>query len=530
MPNKRSALAISLLLLLSFQTNLEAQTKPITLKFKTVPTGRLVVVGQNASTKSTSQIKKLTTLTTPDKLNRIYLLGSNGKVSAAITSPSCSQNKSTGKLTCTYKNTANVLFKAGCKLNSLKAQDGAYTAVFTKLSDYKACVNTSVRVASNGKGVPIGIKSFGSLASIGTTSVVKIKADALDPDGDGLIGNLDNDDDNDGKLDNYDSSSGSPVSGSTAFKVFSNLKLDIDQSLNQHSTGISTARIDAALAAVQTLAIQVAGTGTATTELDCGSLRYCSSGGTGSVANGSQPFPGTAGGTLDSDADGFGTVTRGSTGDFQLKTGASSTTIGAGDAYIERVTDSSGAETEVTGMLNFVFTGTPALQSVTVNGGAAQTVSYSSSPILGSRNNCIAVPASGNVSVALTGWRPQRFDSTGALIDIGNSLITVDIPNGPSSGGGSGSTGPGNCVSSSYSTSDTSLSVTTNGLQDSKADQTTSVSNTYSFTIDLTACLAATPSGAITWAAGETLFTDLQFRSLDGDNAAQKFCFTRATS
>ena len=64
--------------------------------------------------------------------------------------------------------------------------------------------------------------------------------------------------------------------------------------------------------------------------LDCGGLSYCSAGGSGYSAepfpNG-LPFPGS----FDQDGDGFGTITAGPTGDFQLHTRAPSDKIGSGD-------------------------------------------------------------------------------------------------------------------------------------------------------------------------------------------------------
>lgn len=115
-------------------------------------------------------------------------------------------------------------------------------------------------------------------------------------------------------------------------------------------------------------------------------------------------------------------------------------------------------------------------------------------------------------------------------MDIGKSKITIDVPNGPVTNGAgpgnaSGGAGPGNCKPASYSTTDPNLSIVGDGLQDAKADQDADPSNTFTFTVDLTTCLGSTP-----WNPGDTLSTDLQFRSLYGDNAAQKVCFARRSS
>ena len=129
----------------------------------------------------------------------------------------------------------------------------------------------------------------------------------------------------------------------------------------------------------------------------------------------------------------------------------------------------------------------------------------------------------------VSGWRPQRAGVSGAgeatYVDLGNSKITIDIPNGPTPGGPA--QGPGNCVASAYSESDTNLSVSADGLQDSKGDIDADASNTYEFTLDVNSCLASSPSGAISWDPGQSLSLDLQFRSRDGDNAAQKICLRR---
>jgi hypothetical protein len=64
--------------------------------------------------------------------------------------------------------------------------------------------------------------------------------------------------------------------------------------------------------------------------------------------------------------------------------------------------------------------------------------------------------------------------------------------------------------------------------QDNKGDVDANSANTYQFTVDITGCLAAAKTGAIAWNANEQLQIDLQFRSRDGDNAAQKICLKRA--
>lgn len=532
----KNKLLISLFSLLA-SVSASAAPKTITLKVPAALTNghRLLAISSTGETITT--VLTTTTSITPVKSPaRLYVVGPDDSIAFAVVNKVCTKAKSgpnKGKfLQCKSKDKVHPLFKSGANLGKLKVLDGALLAALSDKS-YKSFVDRSVTIQAT-NFVPTGIAANGltPITSRGAASKgVGIKVDSTDSDGDGLVAPLDVDDDGDGILDNYDKDASVPAS--TSFKVFSNLKLNIDQSINQQTTGLSTTAIDQAIQATQSLAIQVAGASTDSVELDCGTLGYCSSGGTGRANN--QPFPGTAGGSVDPDSDGLGTITRGPTGDFQLQTGATFSTIASGDTFIQKITDAAGAVTEVPGILNFYFVSNPAVRSVAVNEGAAQNIDYSAAPILGSGSNCISVPP-GDVRLNLTGYRPQRAGVTtageGSFVDIGGSLITIDVPNGPCSltSIGCTSTGPGNCVGSAYSTTDPNLTINGNGLVDGKGDQDTSATNTYSFTVDLSACLNNAPGGAIAWPAGTSLFVDLQFRSSDGDNAAQKFCVTKAAS
>lgn len=517
-----------------------AQQKPLVGEFqKRLTSGSsLVAIGTNGRAAVGIFTGKKFRITLPSATARLYIFKDN-KVSGQVVLARCKNAKGTRTINPKSCNKQEVYtsFKAGRNLGLIAKIGNAFVVRSASLSNVTP---TDTARASN--FTPVGLAKLGLGGGTATTreSFAAMEAGIMttsigDTDVDGLIDALDIDDDGDGTIDNYDSSSTTPVA-SDAFKVFSNLKLDLADSLNLHATGsLSSAVIDAALQSVQTLAIQVAGSTGETAELDCGTLGYCSSGGTGQNLN--QPFPGTAGGTFDPDSDGFGTITRGGTGDFQLQTRATTATIGAGDTLVQRVTATDGTERRVPGVLNFVFNSTPALKTVAVNGGAEQTINYAASPRLGSRQNCIQAPATGDVILAITGWRPQRagIDAAGEgdFIDIGKSLITIDIPNGPVTSGSTsaGTTGPGNCASSAYSVpSDPNLTVTSTGLQDAKSDTAALTSNTYSFTINVSSCLNSASTGAISWPANNELYIDLQFRSKDGDNAAQKFCVKRAAS
>ena len=427
--------------------------------------------------------------------------------------------------------------RAGTSLGTLRVRRG--------VAKPTRAVSTSRTVASfkarARKGNPIGARKLGLVRSRPSGR----NTPGTDYDKDGLPGVFDVDDNGNMILDNFDRSRpaprranqvappaapgtpaapgapaapaapggpatpGAPTAtpgASTHLRLFSNYKLDMSQSLNFNQGGLTRALIDSTMQQHQGLAIPVAGSGA---RLDCTGLSYCSFGGTGSVAG--APWP---------TAPGYGLLAVGPTGDFQLQTGATSSQIRSGDVLTEVMPDG----TRIGGMLNFVFGTTPALQAYSVNGGAAAAVAYPAT--VGTMANPIPVPAAGPVSVTMTYWRPQRagIPATGeaAWMDIGRLNYSADVPNGPSASPGAPTPGPGRCAMSAYSTSDPDLSAAGDGLQDSQGDRAASPANTLTFTIDLTACLGATP-----WAAGQNLQVDIQARSQYGDNAAQKIVFRR---
>lgn len=506
-----------------------AAEKPITGTFaKLPPTGtKLLAISDDGRSSSLVISKKSFSIVPPGKTSRLYLLR-NGKITGQLVLSKCkgSAKKPTG---CS-KTQVYTAFKAGKNVGAFTKSDLAYVHKSISL----APVNASQRTVSK-NFVPVGLGTTG-LPVGGTASAMgamfSLAATSVDVDKDGLVEALDVDDNNNGVIDNYDSSTVTQPANS--FRVFSNLKLDMDQSINLHATGLTTDLVDAALKQAQTLAIAVVGGVGETTELDCGGLTYCSMGGTGSSPPPiGTPFPDVRGGVFDPDGDGFGTIERGPTGDFQLVTGARSSSIAGGDTLIQRVTSARGVERQIPGVLNFVFTSTPALKTISGPSIPTQTIDYSLAyGRVGGFNNCVTVPAVGSVSLTLTGWRPQRPGNSSAgetpYVDIGNSRITIDIPNGPSpTGFGSTTPGPGNCVASAYQESDPNLSIGSDGLQDMMGDGEANALNTFEFSINVTDCLAAASGGAIAWGPGEQLQLDLQFRSRDGDNAAQKFCVKR---
>lgn len=350
-----------------------------------------------------------------------------------------------------------------------------------------------------------------------------IQAESDDSDTDGLADVFDLDDDNDQIIDSYDpdtvQTEPPPGTVATNLRVFSNIKPEIQSSLNAYTETVTDERINTLVSNVN-LAIQVAGGNTLPTELDCGALSYCSAGGTGS--NLGQPFPEN----FDTDADGLGTITEGPTGDFQLTTGASKTSIGAGDVLIQEVDNGDGTSTRVPAMLNFVFNTTPAVSSLVMGSTNYTPVYPATEGMAGSANNPWVAPVGWDQILTITAYRPQRPGISGAgegaFVDVGNSKISIDIPNLPCTGsGGCSGQNTSRCTGSSYSETDDALAIEGEGLKDLRGDQDTDTSapeaNRVTFSVDLSTCISAT------WNSGEKLAIDLQFSNDVGDNAAQKF-------
>ncbi len=403
----------------------------------------------------------------------------------------------------------------------------------------KKYVDKALEVSVNADCSPEGNASSLGLGSQGSGSSFKTLAAESDgdEDGDGLVDELDVDVDGDGILNPYDADTTASTNG---FRIFTNLKVGIESTINKNAIPTLTdEEIDTVVRNTQSMAIQVLTENSSgkTAELDCGTLGYCSSGGTGKPSsNSSLSFPDD----VDTDSDGFGEITKGGTGDFQLLTGAGTSEIGSGNVLIQTISDSDGIveETYVTS-LAFAFASTPAMTEMVLNEGDATTATFTPSyPVAnngpGTMNDPFTVAphsGSGDVILKITAYRPQRKGVEGAgevdLIDIGNSKIVIDIPNGPSSGGAA-SQGPGGCPVSSYSESDADLTTSGDTLIDAQPDFDSATENdgdgnkTVTFTVNITDCLAK--NGATdTLDSGERLKIDLQFKNDTGDNAAQAF-------
>ncbi|MCB0878653.1 MAG: hypothetical protein KDC46_06690, partial [Thermoleophilia bacterium] len=419
--------------------------------------------------------------------------------------------------------------RSGTALGAIDARAGWALVLHAPARGHQARGINAILV----RGVPAGARRLGLIRT--PRSIPARGLSGQDMDRDGIVNAFDVDDDGDLQLDNVDASvRGAARRGSSArsmptprerqVRIFSNLKLALEDSLNANagSSAMSRSAVNDALTSAQTLAISVVPGDEV--ELDCGGLTYCSSGGTGTAleasSSGGTSFPDD----FDSDGDGMGTITAGPTGDFQLLTGATFDRLDAGDTFIERVT--AGSRTlAAPGMLAYAFTSTPAVTAWSDDAGASTTsVSYpvdASTPGTTSNPAEVEAGSDGHVVLTFTLWRPQRpriAPVEARWVDIGGLGYSVDVPNAP---GGTGS-GPGICAGSSLSESDPSLVAAGDQLRDRAPDRAASASHTITFTVDMTDCL-----GTTSWDVGETLSFDLQARTRDGDNAAQKLTFVR---
>ncbi len=475
--------------------------------------------------------------------NKVYSVGK------AIAQGKCDDDGAVG-LAVFKKNISKNTERAKFKLYQVDGSD-AYAALSGIVGVSKAefpnkikkYADKTVELAINADCSPTGnASSLGLGASTGGSNIRTLDEEPGDQDSDGMGDEFDVDDDGDGVLDPYDSDNSDP---DTAFRVFTNLKVGIENTINKNAIpSLTDEQIDAVVSSTQSMAIEVKVENESgrTAEIDCGSLTYCAASGTGHPSNTpGESFPED----FDEDADGNGKITKGGTGDFQLITGANTTSIGSGDVLIQTVTDDTTSDVESTYLtaLNFAFSSTPAFTTMVVNQGDATEATYTPTyPVANNGQGTATSPFSvqpsvgdGHVHLKITAYRPQRKGITGAgeaaLVDIGNSSVVIDLPNAPSSGGGATS-GPGNCPPSSYSTTDADLSVSGDVLLDAQADFDSSTdtdgdgNKSVTFTVDITDCLTKNGS-TTTLDSGESLKVDLQFKNGTGDNAAQAFYISR---
>ncbi|HEX2232840.1 MAG TPA: hypothetical protein VHG69_05700 [Thermoleophilaceae bacterium] len=368
------------------------------------------------------------------------------------------------------------------------------------------------RVARARRGVPIGARRFGRVRSR------RVRTRVLgDRDLDGVHDLLDIDDDGDLVLDSLDRSGSASAAQEDEFaqelNAFSRLSLSLSQTANANHPALA-AQIDNALPSFGDLLIGLNDAplpGDA--ELDCaspqdrtdprlGGLVYCTRGGTGRVSTPVptphfEPFPGDPGGRYDPDGDGFGSVISqvgntcrpgGGCGGMDLRHGARSDQIGTGDLLILRAGDRDRA-----GMLRFVFATTPALVSYDDDGPGGSDpvpISYPVAPAAPGSSFSSGLPVrprpDGQVILTLTFWRPQRSSipgETGQWIDIGGVSYEVQDAQPPH----------GNCPPTAFSENDPELTHSGGfpGFRDTAPDRPANPGNTFTYTVNLTRCLAS---------------------------------------
>jgi hypothetical protein len=407
------------------------------------------------------------------------------------------------------------------------------------------------RTALARRGVPIGAGNFGLVRSKRARGGLR-----GDTDLDGISDTLDVDDDGDLILDDYDRSTkrntGSPrrpnakasmTSGTfpdgSHLSLNTNLSFAGNEIVNANG-GSTDAQIAAAQHSYGSLNAMWMGIDPESAELDCGTLVYCSPGGTGrfqaSTGPGgfdrtlAKPFPECC----DADGDGLGSMTRTTGppnlpepfgpdgGGMSLFHGATQDQLRTGDVLIVKGT-ANGAPLESTASVGFVFSTMPALASYSDGQGNSASFTY---PLA---DECKGIPCAqpvrigpdGNAVITLTVWRPQRQrladePGDGAWMDVGNLTYAVEA---------GGVIGQGTCPESSYSGLSSELATDPAFAQhsgpptlgqyrffDLAGDRPSSPANSFSFTLNLTDCFASkgvsippgSAQGIFLWAFSET--------------------------
>ncbi len=353
----------------------------------------------------------------------------------------------------------------------------------------------TTRWAQAKNGVPIGAGRFGLVRSTPPRH-----PPAGDLDADGIPDVLDIDVNGNLVLNNVDRSKlarGAQAAvdvGPIAVKAF--LGLDAYETANANSPALAANIPTAGSSGSRWLDIAImAGD---FVELDCGGLTYCSRGGTGTInlAGGqSLPFPACC----DPDGNGLGNLTPTPPGGLPLVLRPNTAQVGTGDVLIERAS-TNGVQSQVALVIQYVFATVPALISYDDGQGDSVTVPY---PIQapgsdgspggpGTSGNGLPVKAgpNGDVVLRLKFWRPQRAPippESAPWIDIGHLNY----------GAGISDTGL-ECPRSTFSDPSPTLAVAPSSYDwfggvftDQATDQPANAANTLSYTLDLTACLAA---------------------------------------
>lgn len=514
----------------------------------------LIVLGKNAKSKTFRGPGKFE-LKAPAKTSTLHLRGPDGSYAGPVVIKQLSKTKLVMGV------------KPGAKLGAIKIRKGYATTGRKVGRKYLA----AGRTAKARKGKPLGAGNYGRVRTGGKGRAAQSQADAgagEDPDGDGVPNVFDADNDGDLNLDNTDPPSGgngpacaSPpgpqddpsCASEVGFWIFSQFLNGVSKTINANGEA-TREQIDRVISGADSgdgpdynpglsLIMQVPPGDSV--ELDCGGLTYCNAGGTGQVdifsgsRAGTHPFPDD----FDGDGDGFGNMTQagrdgpGGT-EFTLLPHATSSQIGPGDTFIERVTGNA-AETLLPGSIVYVFNTHPALVAWS-DGKNAGTISYPApADPPGSQQNPILVEpdAQGHIVFTMTIWRPQRAsfpNEPGAFVDIGHLAYPISSPSLPQEDfGGPSQQRLGTCNASTISSSDPDLKAPSSdregGWIDQSDDAPPSPTRTLSFSIDLTQCLNGKNEEEVvdTWDSGELFDLTLQAKTRVGDNGGQRIFLKR---
>lgn len=417
---------------------------------------------------------------------------------------------------------------AGAKLGRVEVKHGRGYAKLARRP--RASWVDSRRVALAKHGVPIGAGNFGLVRSRHAHGGL-----LGDSDLDGVPDTIDIDDDGDLILDNYDRSTNRHTTRAASTSGPPPIPLNglglgqVTTDLGEGEVGVTNVNggsTDAQIAATQVdngrLSLGWLNIEPGSGELNCGTLVYCSPGGTGRLYGGATPRSGAPSfpECCDPDGDGFGTLTplapspgfpappSGEAGGMSIYHGATQDQVRAGDVLIVRGA-SHGTVQEAATSVGFVFSTLPALAAYSDGQGDSATFAYPTTCPFGPTPGSfcpqpVRAGPGGDVLLALTLWRPQRRHIAGdpgesEWMDVGNLAYATRVT--PSSGPTST---PGTCPERDYSAIDAGLAPAPpspfvsgpmlNGgaaFVDLSGDRPSDPANTFSFTLNVTDCLTA---------------------------------------
>lgn len=346
---------------------------------------------------------------------------------------------------------------------------------------------------------PPGAGKFGFVDSSSTNSkgsnvgTLAVKG-GQDTDKDGIPNILDIDDDGDLILDVVDQVEQQSVELQP--DVYSTLRLDLVDSLNVNSGGISDSLIDTLMSDNLILRIGLRNNGTksfSSVNVDCQGLSYCNpTSGTGTIRMDNGPLAENENWIdYDPDTDGLPNlqlVNEQIQASIGIRPHATREELRTGDTILFDVDFTDGSSGSATGLIPFVFVTGPALKQY-VNDGTTTVISYPVTP--GSNGTSGMNPFVLNDGrVTLNFWKPQRQNIEGAesegYFDMGGLNYGVSLAVGSE---------VYTCNADEYSDLSETLSANsgdnlgTKVLRDSSVDSAASISNTLTYTVDLEACL-----------------------------------------